>query len=58
MKTWTLLRQAGGLTAMLLNIGNVSAVTAAVRYGKDTSTFTLARGKFRVLRAGDFGAAK
>ena len=43
---------------MLLNIGNVSAVTAAVRYGKDTSTFTLARGKFRVLWAGDFGAAK
>jgi alpha-L-fucosidase 2 len=29
-----------------------------VRYGKGTSTFTLAKGESRVLRAGDFGAEK
>jgi len=46
----------GKLTkAVLRGISNKPG-KVEVRYGKDTSTFTLARGEYRVLRAGDFGS--
>lgn len=46
----------GKLTkAVLRGISNKPG-KVEVRYGKDTSTFTLARGESRVLRAGDFGS--
>ena len=46
----------GKLTkAVLRGISNKPG-KVEVRYGKDTSTFTLDRGESRVLRAGDFGS--
>jgi alpha-L-fucosidase 2 len=48
----------GTLTQALVRGVSNGPGKCVVRYGKGTSTFTLAKGESRVLRAGDFGAEK
>ena len=48
----------GTLTQAVVRGVSNSPGKCAVRYGKNTNTFALARGESRVLRAGDFGSGK